>query len=421
MPDECDIVSGLSIDCDNNAIPDECNPVQTDCNGNSLLDHCDIADGTSLDCNINNVPDECDLGGGSSEDCNYNAIPDECEPYKDCNFNGLQDICDLAEGTSTDCNFDEVPDECQPYEDCNGNLVRDSCDIAQGTSFDNNGDGRPDECCMLANQPQFQRQFDENGDSTGAPEPKNRALAFNANNTHQKYAIRVTWGIQPNWTEGNALLVGQQKWLAEPFQVCENSGDGLAIMPPNCGAAPGQPQKWFWAARLECDPYYTKFPTLSGYCSGSGEACAIDADCASGTCGVDNVIHIFDQGVVPSKNMDQQAIYSLQVIAEECPIVEGNFSTALVFAQPLWGDIGEGTNCPMLSPAGVAALIPDVTKALAKFSNEYCAPKKTRVDVEPAVLDMRIGISDVLQLLNAFASGSTSYAFEAGPACSAGG
>ncbi|MCP4589418.1 MAG: M6 family metalloprotease domain-containing protein [bacterium] len=31
-----------------------------DCNGNDVLDDCDIADGTSVDCNSNGIPDECD-------------------------------------------------------------------------------------------------------------------------------------------------------------------------------------------------------------------------------------------------------------------------------------------------------------------------------------------------------------------------
>ena len=75
----------------------------------------------------------------------------------------------------------------------------------------------------------------------------------------------------------------------------------------------------------------------------------------------------------------------------------------------------------MAPPDGRANIVPDVTRELNKFSNTLCAPKKTRADVEPDVLDMRVNISDVLQLLNAFASGSASYAFPAGPACAAGG
>ena len=42
-----------------------------------------------------------------SLDCNENGIPDECEP--DCNGNGIPDECDLATSTSQDCNATAFP------------------------------------------------------------------------------------------------------------------------------------------------------------------------------------------------------------------------------------------------------------------------------------------------------------------------
>ena len=281
----------------------------------------------------------------------------------------------------------------------------------------------PVSSCFVSSVPELQTQFDPIANA-GLPEPKNRALAVVAGDVGRQQAIRVRWDSQPNWTVGHAALVGQAKWMTEPFQVCENSGNGFSVSPPNCGPAPGQPQKWLWAARLDCDSsaaYYSDMTMLMDYCTGSGEACVSDANCTAGTCGVDGVIHIFDQGIVPTKNANQQAIYSVQVIDQACAITEGNFSAALVETQPNWGDIGNGTACPMAPPNGVTGIVPDVTGALAKFSNGFCAPKKTRVDVEPAILDMKVNITDVLQLLNAFSSGSASYSYEAGPACAVSG
>ncbi|MCA9290508.1 MAG: hypothetical protein KDA25_05235, partial [Phycisphaerales bacterium] len=75
-----------------------------DCNGNGIGDHCDIIDGLSLDCDLNDVPDEC------QDDCNNDGIPDVCE--SDCNGNGTPDPCDIAAGTSDDCNANGIPDEC---------------------------------------------------------------------------------------------------------------------------------------------------------------------------------------------------------------------------------------------------------------------------------------------------------------------
>ncbi len=87
-------------------------PADEDCNGNSVMDGCDIADGTS-------------------DDCNFDYVPDECQPDEDCNTNAVRDICDIGEGTSLDCNANLVPDEC---------------DIAAGTSPDCDSGGVPDEC-----------------------------------------------------------------------------------------------------------------------------------------------------------------------------------------------------------------------------------------------------------------------------------
>ena len=50
-----------------------------DCNGNGILDDCDIADGTSLDCNGNGIPDECDISSGTSLDLEGDGLPDECQ------------------------------------------------------------------------------------------------------------------------------------------------------------------------------------------------------------------------------------------------------------------------------------------------------------------------------------------------------
>ena len=57
----------------------QCDPT-TDCNGNGVLDSCDLVLGTSDDCNNNLIPDECEISNLSSQDCNLNGIPDECEP-----------------------------------------------------------------------------------------------------------------------------------------------------------------------------------------------------------------------------------------------------------------------------------------------------------------------------------------------------
>ena len=90
-PDEADIASGASLDCDGDAVPDEVEP----------------------DCNSDGEPDDCDLLRGESGDANRNSIPDECELSPgDCNLNGISDALDLAAG----------------HGDCDGDLVLDACE-----------------------------------------------------------------------------------------------------------------------------------------------------------------------------------------------------------------------------------------------------------------------------------------------------
>ena len=64
-----------------------------DCNGNGILDSCDIADGTAKDCNGNGIPDACDIASGFSLDLDGDQVPDECTQviYVDADAQGLAD------------------------------------------------------------------------------------------------------------------------------------------------------------------------------------------------------------------------------------------------------------------------------------------------------------------------------------------
>ncbi len=163
--DECDIASGYSDDYDVNGVPDECEDCKengipdacdvdcgvgdcashplgcggyADCNGNLIPDECIDFE---HDCNANGTPDECDIASEDSYDYDLNGVPDECE---DCNENGIPDGCDL-DCDAGDC-ADYYPDSCGGSSDCNKNGVPDECDIAEGTSADCQPNGIPDEC-----------------------------------------------------------------------------------------------------------------------------------------------------------------------------------------------------------------------------------------------------------------------------------
>ena len=124
IDDSCDIANGTSQDTDENGIPDECQTY--DCNKNGTDDGDDIANGTSEDCNSNGIPDECDIADGTSSDCDSNGTPDECQA-NDCNGNGIPDNCDIADATSEDCDADGTPDECEL--DSDGDGIIDDCEV----------------------------------------------------------------------------------------------------------------------------------------------------------------------------------------------------------------------------------------------------------------------------------------------------
>ena len=81
-------------------------PGARDCNNNGVQDACDISD-PSKDCNGDYLLDVCQLDG--TTDVNNNDVLDECEP--DCDFNTLPDDYDITQGAG-DCDNDGVLDRC---------------------------------------------------------------------------------------------------------------------------------------------------------------------------------------------------------------------------------------------------------------------------------------------------------------------
>ena len=157
FPDVCEILAGTAADCNDNHVPDECeigDPPAHDCCTTGHGAGCSDPDIEACVCAAD--PYCCD--GEWDGDC-VAAVDafgcGTCVVAGDCNGNGVLDECDVSVGTSLDCNGNNLPDECDlalcppdtpSCDDCNDNTVPDECDIAAGTSADCNLNGRPDEC-----------------------------------------------------------------------------------------------------------------------------------------------------------------------------------------------------------------------------------------------------------------------------------
>ncbi|UCG15166.1 MAG: hypothetical protein JSV19_07690, partial [Phycisphaerales bacterium] len=92
----------------------------SDCNGNGVIDDCDLYNETSTDCNENGIPDECE----GLPDCDGDGTPDICDP--DCQPNGVSDVCEVLFGSSLDCQGDGIPDECQLGDSADSDVIYDN-------------------------------------------------------------------------------------------------------------------------------------------------------------------------------------------------------------------------------------------------------------------------------------------------------
>jgi len=200
--------------------------------------------------------------------------------------------------------------------------------------------------------------------------PKNRFFAFVRGNPGDRTAIRVTFMDLP---PPHDVANGRTMWVGKPREVTENSG---YIIPSE---VPGWPT--FWTAMIQCEPHFADWSMLG-------------------------TVQVRGEGIVP------EAVYELQAIRETCDLqAESHYSTSLQASTCLWGDIVEDcTTTPCGPPDGTIGVTTDVTAVLDKFKNEQGAPVKARCDIEPNVLDLKINISDVSFVLDAFRGWS--YPFE---------
>jgi len=150
------------------------------------------------------------------------------------------------------------------------------------------------------------------------------------------------------------------------------------------GPAPGLPSLTIWAARLQCDPYYTDWSTY-------------------------DAVHVYHQNVVPG------GVYDLQAIDQACDTAaESSYSVPLELTTSVWGDVvGNYTTTPSGPPDGRVDIPADCTAILDKFKNLDGVLTKVKCDLEPSRPDQVINIIDVTYCLDAFRG--FEYPFEPWP------
>ncbi len=211
---------------------------------------------------------------------------------------------------------------------------------------------------------------------------KNRHLSFIGGNPGMQTAMRVTLVDLPAPFDAyNETIM----WVGEPSEYCENAGQD---QPPGegCGPAPGLADNIYTAATLQCEPLFRDW-------------------------GLDGVINVYHEAIVPG------GAYVVQSVEQTCDrAAELNYSPPLEFATSVWGDVVRDCSTdPCGPPDGSVGISTDVTALLDKFKNLAGAPSKARSDIEPALPDQLLNITDVTLALDAFRG--ITYPFEVSEPC----
>lgn len=416
---------------------------------------CEGGDNSGQDCTLN--PTLCDPGGGACTgyDCKDGSLEADylvngmC--YEDeCNPHGA--TVSLYADIDKQCFLIRVGGDVTPEDEGNRNPAGlGSIEVGCGG-------------CFPSSVPEPERLYIASETPSDPINQKIRGLSFYAGDAGRLQAIRVTFKNLPvpyNGWSGLEMWVGPPE-LQDPVHdiqfhgrqtYCENSGFDVPWVAPGnvCPFAGKNLPIEFAASTLQCDPYFADW--AQGYCLGgpnAGDDCSVNIDCPGlGTCvenvcvGGDNdggfcdpnaqcsghtcsdgVVHVFHEGIVPTRGTVvgppyvlevDPAQYLIEVVEIGCSLAaEDSYSLPIEIQQSLWGDLVEdlGTEParPPLPPAiGAVSLAFDVTALVDKFANKAGNEPVTsmRADVSPMILDKKIGMAtDVTFVLDAFKGGN---------------
>ncbi len=359
----CGETGSCCFDADGNGFPEVCQEMAETC--------CDTLGGTFT------VGDDCSNTGACCYGGDFASTLDACEATSQACCDSMLNstfhpslVCSPAGACCYDADFDGTAETCiEISEIC--------CEDMLGV-FEGEGSACiPDPCetCLPSSPAEYSEIFDWSAPGFPKELTTNRFLVFTAGDVDQNQAIRVTFvNLPPPFDLWN----GAQLWVGPTSQVTEAAA--------NVSPTEGYPN--FTAARLRCATFYTDWSS-------------------HGT------LHVFHEGIVPGGD------YRVEVIDETCDVGDkSDFSVSLDMTTAIWGDtVRDLAQTPPLPPNGPPVGIDDALGILGRFSNVPGAIIKARADLEPACLDLKINVTDVLSSLAGFAGLSYPFTMTAADPC----
>lgn len=211
--------------------------------------------------------------------------------------------------------------------------------------------------------------------------PQNRFLTIRTGRwPGQQESIQVTLAdLDGEFAAWN----GTTFWVGEPTKVSASGSRKWRD-------AVGGDDPFIWVAELGCQRWFENWAQFPG------------------------PVHVYHELIVPNSR------YEIQLVFQFADANELTLSGPVVVSTAPWGDVAgpfDPVRGQWARPDGSVDITSDAIAILDGFRASPTAPVKTRVDLEPAVPDGVINITDLLMMLTAFQGGDYPFAASAPDPC----